>query len=198
MAGTGEVGLDVGLTHLATTDAGTVLANPRFEQASLARLRRAHRRLSRGRKGSRRRRKNLLLLQKAYLKVRDQRRYHYHHVARSLVLQNRRIAVERIRPSRMLDRGKASNRNVHDAAWSLFLSILRRKAEEAGAVVVDVDPAYTTQTCNQCGARAPKPFWQRVHSCGCGLVLDRDVNAAKNILQGARLEPSWTTPLGVG
>ncbi len=197
-AGLGEIGLDVGLTHLATTDTGLVLANPRFEQHALARLRTAHRRLSRGTKGSHRRRKDLLLLQKAYLKVRDQRRYHYHKLARILVVQNRRIAVEAIQPSRMLEGSRVMNRNIHDASWSLFLSILRRKAEEAGATVVDVNPAYTTQTCSLCGARAPKPLWQRVHQCVCGLVLDRDVNAAKNILEKARLEPSWTTPMGVG
>lgn len=142
--------------------------------------------------------KNLLLLQKAYLKVRNQRRYHYHTLARTLVQQNRRIAVEAIQPSRMLDDSSASNRNVHDAAWALFLSILRCKAEEAGTRVVDVDPAYTTQTCSACGTRVPKPLWQRVHTCRCGLVLDRDVNAAKNILAKARLAPSWTAPIGVG
>lgn len=131
------------------------------------------------------------------LKVRNQRRYHYHKLARTLVLENRRIAVEAIKPSRMLDAGPGSNRNVHDAAWALFLSILRCKAEEAGTRVVEVDPAYTTQTCSGCGTRAPKPLWQRVHTCGCGLVLDRDVNAARNILLTARLEPSWTTPMGV-
>ncbi|HEX9816203.1 MAG TPA: transposase [Candidatus Thermoplasmatota archaeon] len=198
IAGSSEIGLDVGLTHLATTDAGFVLENPRFEQHALERLRNAHRRVSRGTKGSHRRRKTLLLLQKAYLKIRDQRRYHYHKLARTLVVQNRRIAVEAIHPSQMLNASPSSNRNIHDAAWTLFLSILRRKAEEAGATVVDVNPAYTTQTCSQCGARAPKPLWQRVHQCVCGLVLDRDVNAAKNILNQARLEPSWTTPMGVG
>ena len=197
VAGTGEAGLDMGLTHLATTDTGKVLENPRFEQHALDRLRRAHRRLSRGHKGSHRRQKNLVLLQKAHLKVRSQRRYHYHQVARNLVLGNRRIAVEALRPSRMLDQNPTTNRHIHDAAWSLFLSILRCKAEEAGTRVVDVNPAYTSQTCNQCGAREAKPLWQRVHTCACGLVMDRDVNAAKNILTRARLEPSWTTPMGV-
>ena len=78
------------------------------------------------------------------------------------------------------------NKSISDAAWSMFRSVLTYKAENAGRKVVNVNPAYTSQDCSRCGMRVPKSISERVHACPhCGLILDRDVNAARNTLQKA-------------
>lgn len=73
------------------------------------------------------------------------------------------------------------------------MSIVTYKAEEAGRQVVKVDPKYTSQVCSGCGYRgAKKDLSERVHSCTrCGLVLDRDTNAAKNILRAWKMPTEW-------
>jgi putative transposase len=76
------------------------------------------------------------------------------------------------------------NKSILDAAWSVFRFCLAYKAESASRKYTEVNPAYTSQDCSRCGQRVPKPLSERVHVCPCcGLVLDRDVNAARNILQ---------------
>ena len=75
-------------------------------------------------------------------------------------------------------------KSIHDASWSAFLDILTDKAERAGHVVVRVPARFTTQKCSRCGEYVQKSLSVRTHICpSCGLVEDRDVNAAKNILQ---------------
>lgn len=75
------------------------------------------------------------------------------------------------------------NKSILDAAWSQFRSILTTKAESACREVVAVRPAYTSQRCSGCGYTAPKTLKERWHLCPmCGTSLDRDTNAAVNIL----------------
>ena len=81
-------------------------------------------------------------------------------------------------------------KQVHDASWAKFISMLRYKAECAGARLVEVDPRNTSQDCSGCGTRVPKDLGDRRHECGhCGLSLDRDLNAARNILSRAGASP---------
>lgn len=76
------------------------------------------------------------------------------------------------------------NKSIADAAWSMFRRVLTYKAARAGRQEVNVNPAYTSQDCSRCECRVPKTLSERGHIClYCGLVLDRDVNSAKNILQ---------------
>lgn len=83
-------------------------------------------------------------------------------------------------------------KSIHDASWSAFLDILTDKAERAGHVVVRVPARFTTQKCSGCGEYVQKSLSVRTHICpSCGLVEDRDVNAAKNIVQ-AGAPPSGT------
>lgn len=85
-------------------------------------------------------------------------------------------------------------KSTYDVGLGMFTLFLQYKAEEAGTKIVRVNPAYTSQVCSSCGALVKKDLSVRVHSCECGLVLDRDVNAAKNILvlglNLVRIEPS--------
>jgi putative transposase len=74
-------------------------------------------------------------------------------------------------------------KSIMDAAWSILLSQLTYKAEQAGVWVVPVNPRGTSQLCSGCGQNVPKKLAQRVHQCPhCGLVLGRDENAGRNIL----------------
>ena len=96
------------------------------------------------------------------------------------------IAVESLNIHKMLKNSRIARR-ISDAGWSQFVGILSSKAEEAGGQVISVDPKNTSQQCSNCGEIVRKSLAVRVHRCDCGLVLDRDINAARNIL--ARAEP---------
>jgi putative transposase len=75
------------------------------------------------------------------------------------------------------------NKSIRDAGWGMFQQYVTYKAAEAGRIVLLVNPAYTSQTCSGCGAVKAKDLAERWHSCPCGVELDRDVNAAVNILR---------------
>ena len=86
-------------------------------------------------------------------------------------------------------------RAISDVAWGNFLLTLRSKAESAGVAFVEVNARGTSQECSGCGQVVPKDLSQRWHSCECGCSLDRDENAARNIL--ARGLQARTGPAGV-
>jgi putative transposase len=175
-----DCGLDLGLTTFAMLDDGTAVNNPRLLRHAEGNLRRAQRRLSRRKRGSQRRNKARELLAGHHRHIANERRDHIHKVARTLVNSFDRIAVEKLNVQ-----GLASgclSKSVNDAGWGMFLAILVAKAANAGREVVAVDPAGTSQVCSGCGVVVRKSLSERVHRCAdCGLVLDRDVNAARNI-----------------
>jgi putative transposase len=93
----------------------------------------------------------------------------------------------------------ALSRDVHDASWAKFFSILRYKAERAGVQLIEVDPKYSSQDCSCCGVRVPKGLEERCHDCPhCGLSIDRDLNAARNILNRAGVGPGLRNVAGCG
>jgi len=90
-------------------------------------------------------------------------------------------------------------KDVRDASWATFISMLRYKAEGAGALLVEVDPQNTTQDCSRCGVRVFKSLSDRRHDClVCGLSIDRDLNAARNILNRAGVGPGLHNVAGYG
>jgi putative transposase len=90
-------------------------------------------------------------------------------------------------------------KDVRDASWAKFISMLRYKAEWAGAHVIEVDPANTSQECSSCGTNVPKDLGVRTHNCpSCGLSVDRDLNAARNILLRAGVGPGLQNVAGYG
>jgi putative transposase len=124
-------------------------------------------------------------------KVKRQRRDFHHKTARWLVRANDVIYLEDLRVANLV-RNSHLAKSIGDAGWSQFRTILEGKAAYAGRRVVAVPPAYTSQDCSGCGERVEKCLSVRTHLCtSCGLILDRDENAARNIqwagqaLQGA-------------
>lgn len=182
-----ETGIDVGLTHFLTTAEGTQVANPRWLKKMEKQLTKCHQRVSRRKKGSKRRKKAVHLLQVAYQTVRRQRADYHHKVAVALVRQYDVIYHEALLIGNMV-KNRHLAKSISDAAWGQFLSILTFKAVWAGRQVIAVPPAYTTQDCSNimggvvCGERVPKSLSMRTHMCPrCGYVADRDHNAAQNI-----------------
>lgn len=189
------VGVDLGLIHFAATSDGEVFRNPRpLAEARIA-VERAQRRVTRRRRGSKRRQAAVRLLRRQHERVAHLRRENAIRVARSLTSHYDTIVVEKLNV-RGLARS-ALARPVNDAAWGTFHHWLRAKAESAGRTILEVDPRGTSQTCPDCGTVAPKPLSQRMHRCACGLVCDRDVAAARVILGLGTGLRGAATPVGV-
>jgi putative transposase len=178
-----QIGVDLGLETFARLSNGEPIENPRLYRRAQKQLRKAQRRLSRRVKGSLRRRKARVLLAKAHLKVKRGRLDFCHKTALDLVRAFDVIYVEKLNIRGMV-RNHPLAKAIFDAGWGLFLSVLRAKAASAGRVVVEVNPAGTSQTCSGCGAHVPKTLKDRWHSCPyCDLSLHRDENAAIRVLQ---------------
>lgn len=178
-------GLDVGLDKFAALSDGCTIENPRYLRKAEKRLKHAQRALSRKQKGSRNREKARLKVAKLHTKVRNQRRDFLHKESRRLVNVYKLIAVENLVVKNMVKNHHLA-KSISDAGWGEFLAMLCCKAEEAGSRVVKVNPSGTSQECSQCGKTVSKDLSVRMHRCPhCGLVLDRDVNAARNILKRA-------------
>ena len=193
-----QIGIDVGLEHFAATSDGEFIANPRFFRKDERALARAQRKVERLRATRKQERKSSLckarqVVTRIHERIRNRRHDFVHQTARRLVNRCGLIAVENLNVSGMSFRATRGGRPVQnhclaksiaDASWSMFRAVLTYKAESAGRQVVNVNPAYTSQDCSACGHRAQKKLSERVHVCSCcGLVLQRDVNAAKNILK---------------
>ncbi|MGZ3583970.1 MAG: RNA-guided endonuclease InsQ/TnpB family protein [Ktedonobacterales bacterium] len=176
-----ETGIDVGLKVFLITSEGDAVENPHHHRKAEKRLKKAQRRVSRRKKGSKRRRKAVKLLARKHQKVQRQRRDFHHKTANTLICQYDTIYLEDLRVANMV-RNRHLSKSISDAGWAAFRAILEAKAACAGRQVVAVPPAFTTQDCSGCGTRVPKSLSVRTHVCtSCGLVMDRDENAAKNI-----------------
>ncbi|MBU3957893.1 MAG: transposase, partial [Nanoarchaeota archaeon] len=92
------------------------------------------------------------------------------------------IAVEDLKVSNMV-RNHHLAKSISDVSWSRFIQFLEYKAENAGVQVVKVNPRYTSQICSGCGDIVKKSLQERTHRCSCGLEIDRDLNASRNILK---------------
>ena len=182
------IGIDMGLKSFAVFSNGEEILNPRFQKKLERKLARTHRALSRTKKGSHNRGKAIHRLQRVYLKITNQRWNFTHYLSKRIVSENQLIAVEKLNIAGMAQSRLA--KSILDAAWGQFLWQLNYKAAKAGVLCLEVDPKGTSQDCSGCGQRVQKDLSVRVHSCPhCGLQLDRDHNAALNILQRALSAP---------
>jgi putative transposase len=175
------IGVDLGISTLAFLSDGTSIPTPRAGRRAERKMRIAQRALARCRRQSKRRRKVRATLTRLHGQIAAARDTALHQASAALVHGYDAIVVEALNV-KGLARGMLA-RDVHDAGWAKFIGMVRYKAAKAGAHLLEVDPRFTSQDCSGCGARVAKPLSQRVHRCGsCGLALDRDYNAARNIL----------------
>lgn len=178
------VGLDLGLTHFATLSNGKTIANPRFFRQGERALAKAQRRLSKAEKGTPRHRRLKKAIAHIHERIAFKRLDFAFKLANQLIGEFGTIAVEDLNVQQMQSNNwRSINKSIGDAAWTTFINILVHKAESAGRRVTKVDPRNTTKRCSRCGKLVEKSLSERTHSCPfCGLVLDRDLNAALNIL----------------
>lgn len=175
------IGIDVGIKLFCVDSKGNKVDNPHYFKKSEKLLRRRQRKLSRRVRASNRRNKARVLVAKTHEKVVNQRRDFLHKVANYYVANYGLIFIEDLNIN-----GMAKNRHlskaISDTGWGTFFELLTYKAEEAGRKLLKV-PAYnTSQICSGCGEKVPKSLAVRIHACPfCGLLMDRDENAARNI-----------------
>jgi putative transposase len=177
-----SVGVDVGVSCLAALSDGTIIPNPRRLNRSVGRIKLLQRGLSRKKKGSRNREKVKLRLEKAWRQVRRQRDDTMHKASRKLADNYGTMVFEDLRIKNMVKNHRLAS-TILDATWSKLRRLTAYKAERRGGRVVLVEPRGTSQECSGCHRIVEKSLSVRIHVCPhCGLMLDRDVNAAKNIL----------------
>jgi len=176
------VGIDVGLASFATFSTGEKVANPRFFRRDEKELAKAQRKLSKAEKGTPERAKRRKVVAHVYQRMVNRRKDFAHQLSRSLVNAYGVIALEKLNTQGMLANPYLA-KSIADAAWNQLVRCTLYKAEEAGRVCVLVDPNGTSQRCSRCGRVVKKSLAVRVHDCPiCGLKMDRDENAAINIL----------------
>jgi putative transposase len=197
------------LLHFATLSSGDTIENPRYYRRAEKKLERAQQALARKKKRDKRtgckgirRKKAVQRVAQAHRKIRNQRNDFLHKQSRQLINTYETIVFEDIKPGNMsrapkpkqdeetgqyLPNGASAkaglNKSILDAGWSQFITMCEYKAACAGTRVVRVDPKYTSQVCSKCGTVVKKELSERWHSCACGAELDRDHNAALNILK---------------
>ena len=178
------VGIDLGLTTFAYFSDGEKIERQRWMKVDAKDIARLQRKKEKLIKGSPERRKVVHALCHAYERAANRRRNFAHQESRKLVNQYQFIAFEKLDIQDMQDTNlKTITRGIADVAWGQFVQFTTYKAEDAGRVVVCVDPRGTTQMCSGCHAIVKKDLSVRIHDCPhCGLVLNRDHNAALNIL----------------
>jgi putative transposase len=179
------VGVDVGLSSFATLSTGQKIDNPHFYRRDEADLKRVQQRKDAAKNAQDwpENAKQKGILAKIHERIANRRSDFAHQQSRALVNAYQVIVFEDLAPLEM-GRSRGMRKSILDVAWTQFISITVSKAEEAGRRVILVNPRNTTKLCSSCGELVPKTLRVRVHTCPhCGLVLDRDENAARNILQ---------------
>ncbi|HEY9853561.1 MAG TPA: transposase [Leptolyngbyaceae cyanobacterium] len=175
------VGLDVGIKEFYTDSNGHTEPNPKFYRTSEKRLKFYQRRVSRKIKGSTNRKKAINRLGRTHLKISRQREEHAKKLARCVIRSNDFVAYENLRVKNLV-KNHCLAKSINDAGWYQFRKWLEYFGTKFGRVTVAVNPAYTSQQCSNCGAVVKKSLSMRTHACQCSFVLDRDWNAAINIL----------------
>ena len=178
------VGIDLGLTKFMVLSNGGVVQRQRCMKQDQKDLKRLQRKVSRLPKGCPERRKAVRALNHVHTRIAHRRKEFAHKVSRQLVDRYQLIVFENLDIAAMQqDTFKTITRGIADVAWGQVVAFTTYKAEYAGRKVIKVNPRGTTQGCSGCGEVVPKKLSVRVHDCQhCGLRLDRDLNAAPNIL----------------
>jgi len=185
------VGIDVGISALLTTSDGEKVANPKYYRAGQAKLRILQRKLARAKRGSKNRRKIVRAVQRQQENVANQRKDYLHKLSTQLVQTYDGIALENLRVNNMV-RNHHLSKSILDSGWTILKDMLTYKAESAGRQIFFVDPAYTSKKCSNCGSLFEgMTLATRWVKCNCGLSLDRDHNAAINILR----KSGWDAPV---
>jgi putative transposase len=184
-----SIGLDLGCIDFVTTSDGNKTPHPKYYKKSEKELKKIQNKYSSLKmlpKEDKKKIKAKKKLSKLHTKIKNQRDDFLHKLSREFVNEFDLICVEDLSIKKMVsgdNNYRNLNKSILDGGWRQFLDYLSYKAEEAGKTVIKVNPAYTSQICSACGNMVNKDLSQRTHRCDkCGLVIDRDINASRNIL----------------
>jgi len=194
-----DVGVDVGLNSYAVLSDGARVENPGYYRKEERRLAWLQRKFSRKRKGSRNREKARIKVARLHERIENRRYDFLHKASRQIANTYETVYVENLKITNMV-RNRCLAKSISDASWGRFTRMIAYKAEGAGGQVIRVDLRNTSQLCSQCGEMVEKTLSQRIHVCPCcGLVMDRDLNGALNVLMRGReigRGPPEYTPVG--
>jgi len=189
------VGVDLGISIFAALSDGGFIPSLRSARRGQRRLRIAQRAFDRKVKGSGASRKARGAVARCHSTIARMRANHLHQASARLIRDYDVIVVEKLNVKGLAKSALA--KDVHDASWAEFISMLRYKAECAGSRLIEVNPYDTSQECSGCGARILKALCTRVHECtDCGLTIERDLNAARNVLNRGGVVPGLRNVAG--
>ncbi len=181
----GVVGVDMGVFNLVAMSDGSLAENPRLLRHAMPQIKSLQRSLARKKRGSKNKEKARLSLARTWRRVRRQNDDFAHKLSDRLTKENRFIVFENLRIGNLVKNHSLASA-IMDSAWGKLRRLTAFKAEKRGGRVILVEPAWTSQKCSGCGVMNPRmrDLSRRFFECAaCGLVLERDVNAARNILQ---------------
>jgi putative transposase len=177
------IGIDLGIKDLVITSEGEVFENKKFLQNNYYKLRRLQRKFAKTKKGGKNREKLRIKIAKLNRKICRQKEHYYHQITNQLIRDNQTIVMETLGVKDMLEQKKLS-RQISDASWGLLTQMLEYKCKWYGRELIKINQYYpSSKTCSGCGnVKETLLLSERVYKCGnCGLEIDRDKNAAKNI-----------------
>jgi putative transposase len=178
------IGIDVGISNFAAFSDGTFIENQRYLAECEERLSKAQSIKDKQPIGSPERKKAAKKISHIYERLGNLRDNFAHQLSHDVVDEYGTICLEDIDIKNLIEKKPYMAKSVLDASWNRFRTYVIYKAASAGRNVVLVNPAYTSQICSGCGTIVEKDLSERVHNCPkCGLSMDRDLNAAKNILR---------------
>jgi len=181
-----KIGVDLGIKEFAITSDGDFFSNPKYLKKSEKRLAKLQKDLSRKQKGSSNRKKARIKVAKIYEKIANQRKDMLHKVSTQLINKNQVIVIEDLKVSNMIKNHKLA-KSIADVSWSDFRRMLEYKAKWYGREIIVAPSNYaSSQLCSNCGNKSSqtKDLSCRTYICPvCGMIMDRDINASKNLLK---------------
>jgi len=178
------IGIDLGLKDFAITSDSEVFETPKFYRKKQKKLKRAQQKLSRKEKASRNREKQKKKVARIHQKIRFQRSNFHHQLSSAITKRYPVVFVENLNIKGMIKNRKLA-KSIADQGWAQFIGYLKYKQQWAGNMLHQIDRwAPSTKACHMCGSKKPITLGERTYVCShCELVMDRDSNAAMNILQ---------------
>ncbi|AGK96087.1 IS200/IS605 family element RNA-guided endonuclease TnpB [Clostridium pasteurianum] len=181
-----KVGVDLGIKEFAITSDGEFFRNPKHLKKSEKRLAKLQKDLSRKQEGSNNRRKARIKVSKLHEKITNQRKDMLHKVSTQLINENQVIVIEDLKVSNMIKNHKLA-KSIADVSFAEFRRMLAYKAEWYGREIIIAPSNYaSSQLCSNCGNKSSqtKDLSCRTYICPvCGMIMDRDINASKNLLK---------------
>ncbi len=181
-----KVGIDLGIKDFAITSDGDIFSNLKWFRKSEKRLAKLQKDLARKEKGSKNRNKSRIKVAKLYEKITNQRKDYLHKLSSKLIRENQSIVIEDLKVANMMKNRKLS-KAIGEVSWHEFRLLLEYKSKWYGRELIIAPSNYaSSQLCSGCGNKSSqtKDLSCRIYNCpACGMTLDRDINASRNLLK---------------